>query len=572
MRKFPLPGKEKKIQVKHLTSLFVIFFTCSSLVCQGACLFTVNDVIRETLENQWAIKTSELVIQTDLGLVEQATGAFNVQLNASLSNLYQFDLQSNLGLKSDFNGGITSTTVMLQKLTRMGTLYSLNYINTNTRNRLTIPLEPPRTDRTIVSFTLAQPLLRNLWFSPQTILEKTQYLSFEASRLQNIQNIATAIATSLTAYWQVVGAKLILDAQKDLEEKLGLFAKYAEALVTEEQKETASLHQPYANLASAIVNRIQGEQNLIASYNNLLFAMGRVIEGEGDELFCGLEFEQFCLPEKIAPLDECCFETLRALIPLQRADLVSTYLLQESALLNLKSAQNSLLPQLNVVASTNFLNTNGGRQPSALYESFPSDRPQKEYLLGLTFSYPFCNDVARGLVRTQKAALTQSEINTDQLQSSIIANFNTAFTFNNALAKELQNARRAASEFTDSAVTEFARLQAGLSTYFDVLNLANDATSAKIQAIRIEILYIQNLINLYFLTGDLVKWHRFQENIDVVDFHELITQTPHHSRKSIPCHQDPQTVEEQGSAYERREYIKPKIRQVTTYGDVKRAR
>lgn len=505
--------------------LSIIFLMLSSLG-HAACRLTIEDVIRETLENQWSIKTSELVIQSELGLLQQATGPFNTQLNASITNLFQEDIQSASGIKSDFDGGITTINVMLQKLTRMGATYAVSYNNVNTRNPFIIPPRPHRRDSTAVSFSINQPLLRNLWWSPVTILEKTQYLSFEAARLENIQNIAAAIANSLTAYWQVVGAKLILDANRTLEEKLSLFAQYAKALVTEEQKETASLHQPYANLANAVVNRLAAEQNLIAAYNNLMLAMGRVTEGEGDGLFCGLDFEYLCLPDTIEEFDNAYFETLRSQIIVQRPDLVATYLLQEAALLNLKSACNALLPQLNLVASATLLNTNQARRPSDLYESFPVDRPERDYLVGAVLSYPFCNDAARGLVREQKAALTQAEVNTDQLQSTITASFKTAFTFANALAKELQKARRAAREFTESAITEFARLQAGLSTYFDVLNLANSATSAQVTEIGIEILYMQNLINLYFLTGNLVKWQRCDEDITIVDFRELLTGAP----------------------------------------------
>jgi outer membrane protein TolC len=484
---------------------------------------TLRAVIQETLQNQWSIYSSEFTIQSQLGLYQQAAGAFNLQFNSSFSNLSQFDLQSPLGIRSNFTGRFTSTSLALTKLSRSGATYNLSYSNLNTLNPFIVTCIPPRSDNTILTVSIEQPILRNFWYSPTTILELTQGLAFEASRLQNIQNIANAIAASLIAYWNCVGAKLIYETYLELEKKFRNFSAVAEDLVAEEQRGVASLHQPYANLANAIVSRIQAEQNWVETYNQLLFLMGKPPLVDREQITCGIKLEKFPNMETLKELDNCCFESLQRQILVKRPDITSLLLLEDSAYLNLKSALNSLLPSLNLLASFDLMNTNSCRcRNSDLYDSFPIDRPEKDVMVGLSLSFPFCNDQAKGLVRQQKAALLQAEVNTDQLEALLITAFNSAFSLNNALIKEWGDAQKAALEFAAATATEIDKLREGLSTYFDVLNLANDTATAQVQEIMVQSLYFQNLVQLYLLTGNLIYWEKCSDYIDVVDIREAL--------------------------------------------------
>ena len=168
-------------------------------VPNGKYSLLIIDAIRETLQNQWALYNSEYNIDAQLGLYQQAVGAFDTQFNASITNLEQYDLQAPLGLvKSDITGRVTTTNLSLSKLQRNGATLSLSYENINTYDPFTIPCSPPRTDFTIVTFSLQQPLLRNFLYSPATILEQTQNIAFQAARLMNIQNLANALPPLLS--------------------------------------------------------------------------------------------------------------------------------------------------------------------------------------------------------------------------------------------------------------------------------------------------------------------------------------------------------------------------------------
>ena len=509
----------------HLFGILALCLSCT--LAEGEkCELSSTQAIKETLQNQWSIQLSEQQTVVQEGLLQQAAGAFDTQLNTDYSKLFQVDIQSPLGNKSDFVGKVTETNVMLQKLSRLGTVYTLNYTNFNVLDPFTISLEPPRTDSTELSFSINQPLLRNLYYSPQTTLERVQYMSYEASLFENVQNIANAVANTLAAYWQIVGNLKILDATIQQEEELTRFAEYAQRLVDEEQRGAASVYQPLANLANATVERLQAEQNVRTAYNNLLFAMGKAPPCEDEDTYKYVEFESFPPLKNLPELDACCFQNYLSVIPRKRMDLLASHLLEDVAALNLQSAMNSLLPELNVVGSAGFLNLNGGRRHSGLYESFPHQyKPEKDYTIGVTLNYPFCNDVAKGLVKQNKALLFQSQINTSQLESQIITNFKIAFTLNNALVKQLVEARKATKDSRSALDAEVIKLQIGLSSWFDVLGLANESLGAQIQEYSIEILFLQNLVQLHLLVGDLVSWDGHINSIDIADFKKFLCYT-----------------------------------------------
>ncbi len=499
--------------------IFACFLFCSA---EASCFLSLEDAIKATLQNQWSIQLSEQQTDVQIGLLRQAAGAFDVMLSSNFSRLYQVDLQSPSGAKSDFLGSITQTNLQLQKLTRLGTLYTLSYSNTNVVNPFTIPIDPPRMDSTLIGASVIQPLMRNLFYSPITILEKTQFLAYQASLYQNVQNIAAAVAATLTAYWQVVGNKLILDALIEQEKMLQRFVDYAKKLVEEDQKGSASLYQPQANLATTVQSRLNAEQILRTSYYALLLAMGEVGPCEDEDIYLNIKVEGFPEHENLMKFDRCCYDKTRELIPIQRMDLVASYLFEDIAELNLQSAVNSALPQLNLNASYALKNTNTGTHRSALYESFPDKyKPEKDYTLGFTLNYPFCNDVAKGLIKQTKALLFQTQISTNQLENQIITNYKTAFTLNNSLVDQHEEAVIATRDNRAALDAEFTKLTVGLSSWFDVLGLATDTITAEITEYNIDTTYMQNLVQLHFLIGDLVRWDGHSCFMEIADFQKF---------------------------------------------------
>jgi outer membrane protein TolC len=387
--------------------------------------FSLNDVIRQTIKYQWTIQTSELSIDAQAGVLEQATGAFNPFLSTGYSKLFQRDIQSSIGMKSGLNGQTSTTNLSLQTLARLGTTYGISYQNINTLNPVTLTsLMPPRTDASTLNVTVTQPLLRNLLYSPQTTLEKTQRLQLQVTKYQNIQNIAQALATSISAYWEFVAARKLLIVQREQEERLCRLEEYAEDLVKEQQEGYATLYQPRADLALATANRIQAEQDVRSTYNALLFTMGLIPDDQKE--IPEVAVEEFPISDDLCVLEQEWYDRYLNALPDNRTDIIASKILIEEAVLNLRSAKNSLLPELDVTGSAQILNTTAAQRARHLFESSSFRGPETDYTVGVSLTFPIFNDTAKGLVKQTRALKSQAVINSDFIESQAVSGFKTA--------------------------------------------------------------------------------------------------------------------------------------------------
>ncbi|MFI5333895.1 MAG: TolC family protein [Chlamydiales bacterium] len=477
---------------------------------------SLNDVIRQTIKYQWTIQSSELAIDAQAGVLEQATGAFNPFLDTSYAKLFQRDIQSAIGLKSGLNGYTSTSNLSLQTLARLGTTYGITYQNVNTLNPLTLtPLRPPRIDASTVNLTVTQPLLRNLLYSPQTTLEKTQQLQLKAVKFQNIQNIAQAIASSITAYWEFVAARKLLVVQWEQEQLLCTLEEYAEDLVNENQQGYASLYQPRADLALATANRIQAEQNVRATYYALLLSMG-LVPGEQKEI-PDLLVDDFPISDSLCVLDRNWYDRYLNAIDDNRTDIIAAKILIEQADLNLISAKNSLLPAVDVTGTAQLLNTTAAQRARHLFESSNFRNPERDYTVGVSLTFPIFNDTAKGLVKQTRALKSQAVVNADFLESQAISDFKTAFTLYNALLSEVKRIRLSAKDYRLTVESEYLKLKEGLSTYFFVLTLQTFWQQALIQQIFTEKLFAENLVQMQLSSGKLIKWISEDKEIEPSD-------------------------------------------------------
>lgn len=482
-------------------SLFILSLEADEVI---PCL-PLKEVIRQTIKYQWAIQTSELSIDAQAGVLEQATGAFNPFLSTGYSKLFQRDIQSVLGVKSGLNGFTSTTNLSLQTLARLGTTYGISYQNINTFNPLLLStLMPPRTDASTLNVTVVQPLLRNLLYSPQTTLEQTQRLQLQVTKYQNIQNIAQAIVTSISAYWEFVAARKLLIIQRAQEERLCLLEEYAEDLVKEDQEGFATLYQPRADLALATANRIQAEQDVRSTYNALLFSMGLIPDDKKE--VPELDVEEFPISDDLCILDQEWYDRYLNALPDNRTDIIAAKIVIEEADLNLRSAKNSLLPDVNVTGIAQVMNTTSAQRARDLFESSNFKSPEKDYTVGVSLTFPIFNDTAKGLVKQNRALKSQAVVSASFIESQAVSEFKTAYTLYNALLSEVKRLRRSTDQYKKTVDSEYLKLREGLSTYFIVLTLQTYWQQAQIQQVIIEKLFSENFAQLRFLSGKLINW------------------------------------------------------------------
>jgi outer membrane protein len=227
---------------------------------------------------------------------------------------------------------------------------------------------------------------------------------------------------------------------------------------------------------------------------------------DDDQEIPDFQFEDFPDFGSYLGLDQRWYDSLLTAIPLNRSDIIAAEVLVKITDYNLRSAKNSLLPAVDLIGCANFLNTEALKKAREVFDSTKARNPEKDYTVGINFSFPIFNDTARGLVKQQRALRSQAQVNLDLLGSQVVSSFKTAYTFSNALLEEVKKNALAAEEYRKTVEAEKIKLENGLSTYFVVLTLENNWLSALLSFVNSERQFVENLLQLRLLSGTLVRW------------------------------------------------------------------
>jgi hypothetical protein len=140
----------------------------------------LSTAISQTLKNQWDIKIAQREVLKQEGVYQSSKGPFDPVFGARVKNDILYDTQQ-LGVKTTKDGSGQNVQLFLEKLTRLGTRYSI----TGELQRLRDPSleytsDYRRTNQYDLSFTIDQPLLKGLKYSQEAIDEKVSEIEVRA--------------------------------------------------------------------------------------------------------------------------------------------------------------------------------------------------------------------------------------------------------------------------------------------------------------------------------------------------------------------------------------------------------
>jgi outer membrane protein TolC len=165
----------------------------------------------------------------------------------------------------------------------------------------------------------------------------------------------------------------------------------------------------------------------------------------------------------------------------QRADLKEAVQRAEQQNIQVKYAQNQLLPQLDLRASYGY----AGRDleiDRSFGNAAKADDPQ--WFVGLFLEVPFGNREQRGRLEAAKLTKEQTLLELKRLEQTIIVEVDNA-AGQVETNRQRVVAARAAREFAEESLkAEQEKLQAGTSTSYVVLQLQRDLTEARIRELR----------------------------------------------------------------------------------------
>lgn len=490
----------------------------------------LSEVIAKTLQNQWNIKIGRKEVQKQEGVYQSAKGPFNPVIGTSFRNNILYDTQQ-LGYNTHKGGKGQSAELFLEKMTRLGTKYTLK----GTLERLFDPSLYygnlfTKTNQYDLSFTIDQPLLRGLKYSSDTVNEKVSEIKVKAIENDFIQIIANEILDVVNQYWELVSAKKILEIDEASYKILHGLARASERLVQGEKLAQSELNEQFAELSRASADIVSSEQRIYEAYNNLLLQMGleRETFPRNTPL---LQLDDF--PQPVTEKSQWDVNLLLQTAKKNRGDLIAAQLRIKEAAWLLKSAKNAVLPSLDLIVGIDVSNNRVANELALpFFSSVKSGPPEKDVTVMLNFSIPLFNDTAKGEKKQREAELSQAILEESKFDEKIRTSVASALRNQLDLIDEMYFVDKAVQWYETTLRDELARLKEGYSSLFIVIDYEKRLRNTFIEKVLVQKEYAQNLTQLLYETGTLVKYDKRTNrvSIDILDYNHLLRELEQNSQ------------------------------------------
>ena len=474
---------------------------------------SLKAVIALALQNNGDIKGTDLGKFIEAERIKSARQAFDLQLDGGY--LYRsVDTPQNAQDYAATGGGgffqppLTSPRIFeqrnhtarlgLAKKFETGTIVELGTttrVLDNTLNRGTTSLFNPEWE-TFTGLTLTQPLLRD--WGPQANTAQIR--------------VAQANARVADLEWQSRTAQVVAEVMR----------RYYDVIFTLEnlavQRESISLAEKLRNDTQA-----RGREG-VAAANDVMVAEAGVYQRMEDALEAEMLYIErqntlqllFKTPEeviaqssRIQPVD-----SLRATVPaLSRATLVNTALAeryevrQAEELINVKSAEldyatNQSRPRLDLVASGGYHGLDGDLGGSYGYAA---DGQGPEWSAGVQFSMPLNQDNLQAQRRAAKDEKTRAYIRRGEARLRVALEVDTVLSRLQMDSQRLAATRKSREAAALSAEAGLKRLNEGVTTSFEVLQLQEDYSKARSREFAALADLNKAMVDLQLATGTLLQ-------------------------------------------------------------------
>jgi outer membrane protein TolC len=453
------------------------------------------DAIHLMLEHDPNLAVGAARVRGAEGLVTSAAGRFDPALTSSLvaaernepiaplSSATTRTVESSLGVRTELPGGLSITpTVQLQR----------------TEEALGAPVNVG-----VVGIELRQPLLRGRGRRVNLATERSARWRAAASRADLEHLTAERVLVVATLYWELRAAQIELDILRASEASARNLLATTRRLVEADVTPAAELVQLEANLAAKEASTIAGERALFVGRQVLGREIGlepaviRRLPPAGDPFPAvpSAAVEWLSAPR----VDDVVATAIE-----RRDDLRAARDLAEGDRFLALAASDVARPQLDLVLVPSYtgLVEDGGAGGffSPLYDNVPGASTS----FAVSWSWPFRNRRARGLLAASEAAHVESVERVELLRRAIAADVPAALETVAAGVQQLDRAAAAVVLFEQAVVNEEKKLRAGSSTLLDVIAQRDRLTSAQLGEVAAHLTLALALLELRFEAGLLL--------------------------------------------------------------------
>lgn len=483
-------------------------------VHDGKLQLSLHDAIVLTLENNSAIQVQEATVETAKFSLLRGYVPFDPQLQT----IFQTSRTSYPGFSQiqgpgTFKSLNQSLQINYNQTLQTGTSFLVGLNSTKVSSTSGFTFINPY-DQSFLNLQVTQPLLRNRWKfenqAPLIIARK----SLQQSRAVFEAQVSGALLTTITRYWQVVGARGNLEVdQQSLEAAQASYAHDKRALELGALP-PLNIYRSEADVASRRVQVIQAEYALKQAEDALRFTIG----ANQDTYVQALDLD---LTERPDPQGELRgIETGEALKQAmdKRPEVTAAQRLLEGDDVSVRLAHNHLLPDLQLSAfyqgsgvggnsSFDGISTQGGIATS-LNQIFTFGFPG--YGASLTLNLPVKNRAAQAALGTALVSRHQDLYSMQQVREQITLDVNNA-VHQLEEAKLTLAAGKAALDLAEkSLAAEQRKYELGDEQVFFVLDSQTRVAEARQNLLQAQIAYQNAIAAVDYATGNMLEAYRVQ--------------------------------------------------------------
>lgn len=351
------------------------------------------------------------------------------------------------------------------------------------------------------ALTLSQPLLKNFGFDANLTNIRIATNNQAISREQLALRVSAVVNQVQTGYFDLIFAIENLEVQRRS-------LRLAQELVTLNQARVR------AGVA-APVEVTQAEAQQAAQVQNVILAEKAIRDAEDNlKVILNLPATASGWGQELRPVDSPTFqpvqvdpdEAIRTALQ-NRYEYRSAKLSIDNNDLSVRLARNQLLPDLALTGSVS-LGGFGGSYGRDLSQVTGGEYPS--YSVGLALTVPLGNRGAQATYTRARLLADQARTSLRQLELTITQQVRQAVRLVEANARRI-DANRAARVLAEEQLrVEQRRLEAGVSTTFNVLSFQRDLAAAQANEIQALTDYNKSLANLDLVRGVVLERHHIE--------------------------------------------------------------
>lgn len=496
-------------------ALIIIYFFCFSTLsalAQSGIRCNIQSLAEITLSKSPVIQQNALQIDEANANIQAALSAFDLYLsagaNVNSTNTHLVDDDPrNQYMGSNLINRYGDFFVSSQKRFRTGTtaIIKTGYTGISDNypfNSFNKQVSPYTTNhQSSVTLTLTQPLLKGNGIKANNALLNAAKLEMEGTKYSFALNTSQELLQMGAAYWEYVSAYKTLEVFRQNENRVRDVLNMTDELVKADKKPQGDLLQVKADLAEQERQTKIAEQNVFNAKINL----GKIIGlSQKQSIAIGIPEDDF--PVVSDDMKSLALTPLQAIAGKNRPDIKSYEKINEAIYQQLINTRNSLRPALDLTGFATYGGVAFGGGLNQYFHSF-SNYPGRNYILGLglTFTFPVNNNLARANLAKGKIVEKDQQIALSNLERNI--ELSVSMAHNNLLnsISILEKAKESVGYSEQVFKNEQTKFQNGLTTLLNLILFQERLTQSQLQYIQAQQGFSTAIISLRFETGTLIS-------------------------------------------------------------------